>query len=260
MAEPHRLLRILGQFDLQNAVLTQEHLAERVEASRASVYRDLRQLVQSGLLERLGDGGYALGPRIVELDRQIRMADPLLQAAGELSTRLAWDSGGTVLVCRLHADTVLCIHEARPLEGGVSVSYERGRAMPLYRGATSKIILAHLPAPRVQALLKRDRAAIKAAGLPATDAALVAHLAELRAQGFAFTRGEVDEPAAGIAVALLDGPRLLGSLSIVLAARQLTRVAQARCIALVQSAARRIEARLQDTRQQARRHKSRGAT
>jgi len=260
MTAIHRLLRILAQFDLDHAVLTPELLMDSLGASRASIYRDLRQLVASGLVERIGERGYALGPRIVELDRQIRLADPLLQAAAELPTKLAKDSGGTVLLCRLHADTVLCIHEARAREGGIATSYERGRAMPLYRGATSKIILAHLPPARIRELLMRDRAAIRAAGLPTTEVALTAHLAALREQGHVTTQGEVDKEAAGIAVALLDGTRLLGSLSVVLSAAQLTRSTAVRCLSQVQSAARRIEARLQDLHTQVRQQRKGKAT
>jgi DNA-binding IclR family transcriptional regulator len=105
------------------------------------------------MLERVADRGYVLGPMVVELDRQIRLADPLLEAADELPGKLAEQTGGTVLLCRFHGSKVMCIHQVKGRNPALSVSYERGRAMPLYRGATSKIILAYLPAAAAQAAL-----------------------------------------------------------------------------------------------------------
>lgn len=89
MANVNRVLRILGMFDLSRPVITPEWLVEQLGVSRASVYRDLGQLASAGMLERVPDRGYVLGPMVVELDRQIRLADPLLQAAEELLGRLA---------------------------------------------------------------------------------------------------------------------------------------------------------------------------
>ena len=97
MVNANRLLRILAMFDLSRPVITPEWLVEQLGVSRASIYRDPGQIVGAGMLERVPDRGYVLGPRVVELDRQIRLADPLLQAAEELLGRLAEETGGTVL-------------------------------------------------------------------------------------------------------------------------------------------------------------------
>jgi DNA-binding IclR family transcriptional regulator len=243
-----RTLRVLGLFTVEQPVLSVDGLVQRLQASRASVYRDVQELVQAGLLEKVDARGYALGARIVELDRQIRLGDPLLHAAGPLPQQLARESGGTVLLCRLHARTVLCILEVSGSAPGLAVSYERGRAMPLYRGATSKILLAHLPAARLRPLLELDAEALQRAGLPQTLAELQQVLAPMRAQGHVVTRGEVDALAVGLAVPLLDGARLLGSLSVVLPAARCSASSERRTLSLLKSCARRIEARLETDR------------
>ena len=251
-----RSLQILGLFSVERPVLSVEWLKQHLQASRASIYRDIQELVHEGLLEKVDARGYALGARIVELDRQIRLADPLLQAAGELPHDLARECRGTVLLCRLHARTVLCILE---VDGGseLDVSYERGRAMPLYRGATSKALLAHLPASRLRQLLDEDRAAVASAGLPDELQGLQQLLGDLRAQGHVITRAEVDADAVGVAVALLDHARLLGSLSVVLPLARFNSTVERRTLSLLKSCARRIEARLENERRRchaARRH------
>lgn len=243
-----RVLRILASFSLDRPVLSVPWLVTELGASRASIYRDVQSLVEAGLLERVEGRGYALGARIVELDRQIRLADPLLAAAGELPQQLAAQTRGTVLLCRLHARTVLCILEVAGADA-LAVSYERGRAMPLYRGATSKILLAHVPVGRLQQLIDADEAALAQAGLPRTLPGLQQVLAPLRAQGHAVTRAEVDREAVGLAVPLLDGGHLLGSLSVVLRARASSPTTEKRVLALLKSCARRIEARVEAARQ-----------
>ena len=255
MPATNRMLRILGLFDLSRPVITPEWLMEQLGVSRASIYRDLGQLASAGLLERVADRGYVLGPKVVELDRQIRLADPLLEAADDLLDRLALETGGTVLLCRFHGDKVMCIHQLNGRNPALSVSYERGRAMPLYRGATSKIILAYLPQPQLKQLWAREGQTLVAAGLPDGFAKLSTFLSDMRALGYCITEGEVDPEAVGFAVALRDGEHLLGSLSIVMPAALMTPALRKTTLSRLQSAAGRIEGRLQNQREKARANK-----
>ncbi len=255
MASADRMLRILGFFDLSRPVITPEWLMAQLGVSRASVYRDLGQLAGAGMLERVPDRGYVLGPRVVELDRQIRLADPLLQAAEELLGRLAEETGGTVLLCRFHGNKVMCIHQATSSQGrnpALTVSYERGRAMPLYRGATSKIILAYLPQPQLQQLWAAEQATLVAAGFPDNFEQLGEMLGAVRDDGYFITGGEVDPEAVGFAAPLQDGEYLLGSLSIVMPAASLSATIRKTTLARLLSTAGRIEGRLQDQRDKAR--------
>ena len=255
MANANRLLRILGLFDLSRPVITPEWLVEQLGVSRASVYRDLGQLAGAGMLERVPDRGYVLGPRVVELDRQIRLADPLLQATEEPLGRLAEETGGTVLLCRFHGNKVMCIHQATSLQGrnpALTVSYERGRAMPLYRGATSKIILAYLPQARLRQLWATEQKTLVAAGFPDDFDQLSDRLGAIRADGYFTTGGEVDTEAMGFALALQDGGHLLGSLSIVMPAASVSTTLRNTTLARLQSTAGRIEGRPQDQREKAR--------
>lgn len=255
MANANRLLRILSLFDLSRPVITPEWLVEQLGVSRASVYRDLGQLAGAGMFERVPDRGYVLGPRVVELDRQIRLADPLLQAAEEPLGRLAEETGGTVLLCRFHGNKVMCIHQATCLQGrnpALTVSYERGRAMPLYRGATSKIILAYLPQARLRQLWATEQKTLVAAGFPDDFDQLSDRLGAIRADGYFTTGGEVDTEAMGFALALQDGGHLLGSLSIVTPAASVSTTFRNTTLARLQRAAGRIEGRPQDQREKAR--------
>jgi DNA-binding IclR family transcriptional regulator len=233
MASAERILDILALFTPARPAWTPLEAAATLKISRASAYRYFAQLDEAGFIEpvpgRRPGYKWSLGPRIVELDRQIRLADPLVQASVDEMQKLARETGGIALLCRLHKDRVLCIHQERGSRAPRFVSYERGRAMPLHRGATSKVILAFLPArDREQLAARVDAKALEA----------------IRRERLCIAYGEVDPDACGIAVPLEEGARVVGSLSVVLPAS----VAKGRLlkstVKLVRDAGRRIEGEL----------------
>jgi len=197
-----RLHLILRLFTPERPQWTADETAAALGFSRSTAYRQLGALVKSGLLETLEHASaYVLGPAIIELDRNIRLSDPLLRAATPAMRRLAEEApiSCTVLLCRLYRDRVMCIgQEERPGET-VAVSYERGRLMPLSRGAPSRTILAQLP-PRRLAPLMTTIEAENAAGFDAD--AFRRQLREIRKEACCITRGEVDDGVVGIAVPL----------------------------------------------------------
>jgi len=165
------------------------------------------------------------------------------------------ETGGTVLLCRFHGDKVLCVERAAGPQAPAAISYERGRAMPLYRGATSRIILAFLRRPVLEALWRAHKKEMIKAGLPARFDALYAALAPLRETRFCETAGEVDRDARGFATPILDGAQVLGSLSVVLPASTLRPAQHARIVARLLDAGARIEARIEAARYDARQKK-----
>jgi DNA-binding IclR family transcriptional regulator len=230
MASADRVLQILALFTPARPAWTPQEAAEALKVSRASAYRYFGQLEEAGFIEPVPGRRYALGPRIVELDRQIRLADPLVQASADEMVKLARETGGIALLCRLHKDRVLCIHQERGSRAPRFVSYERGRAMPLHRGATSKVILALLPKKQ------RDELAAR------VDAKA---LDEIRRERLCVAYGEVDPDACGVAVPLEEGSRVVGSLSVVLPAALAKGRVLKSTVKLVREAGQRIESELE---------------
>jgi DNA-binding IclR family transcriptional regulator len=256
MSRTDRVFEVLGLFSEQTPRLRAADIGERLGVAPATAYRCIENLLAAGLLEAAGAGDYVLGPTIVELDRRIRLSDPLIDAAAPVMQRLAERTGGVVLLCRLHGLKVLCVHQVAGPLGPARVSYERGRAMPLYRGATSKIILAHLPAEVVAGIARDDARALAEAGLPSDLPALTAHLQALRGEKVCASVAEVDKGAMGWGAALHHGRKLLGSLSVVMARRQGgTMPAAALIVDQLRRSALRIEGRL-EAADEASRHKN----
>src|SRR5215475_1244455 len=162
-----RLLSVLALFTLDRPEWTVDNAAAELEVSTTTAYRYFKQLTKAGLISPVSGASYTLGPAIIQMDRQIQISDPMLTAARPVMADLVQYAaeGATVLLCRLFHDRVMCVHQVMGRGPQEPVSYERGRLMPLFRGATSKIILACLPARTLKSLFAHDATEIARAGL-----------------------------------------------------------------------------------------------
>lgn len=219
MAGPDRAIAVLKLFTLEQPIWTVERAAGALGVSASSAYRYFAALLDAGLLTDASSNAYTLGPAIIQYDRQIQIADPLLRAAKPVMSdilRFA-PSGSTVLLCRIFRETVLCVHQLSAGDRSSQVSYERGRPMPLFRGATSKIILAHLAPRDLRRVYDANPAEVAAAALGRTWDAFRSTMTQMRKAGHAITRAELDAGSVGIAAPILDDSRkVLGSLSYVI--------------------------------------------
>lgn len=228
MTSLERMLAILDLFTEANPVWSVEQIAAKFGYTLSSAYRYVRELASSGLLTPAETARYTLGPRIIQLDRQLRVTDPLLKAIEALHAELPkWSRDQLWLLCRLFHDTVVCIDQIGQLRQGVSFS--RGYPMPLFRGATSKAILAFLPERHLTRLYLDNAQLVNEAGLGASWQEFKASLRQIRQQGYAVSVGEVDSGVFGIAAPVFDGnAKVIGSISIVRPASQMDSVQWAR--------------------------------
>jgi DNA-binding IclR family transcriptional regulator len=239
-----RLLAVLALFTAEQTQWTVEAAAEELGVSTTTTYRYFKKLTKAGLISPVAGAGYTLGPAIIQMDRLIQASDPVLNGARGVMIDLvgAAAEGSTVLLCRLFHDRVMCIHQIMGRGPQQPVSYERGRLMPLYRGATSKIILAHLPGRTLKALFAHDAGEIAGAGLGASWEEFRRALAAIRRAGVSVSRGEIDPGRVGVAAPIFDKERaVLGSLSLALPAALADETLLRRLAPLTVAGAREIE-------------------
>ncbi|RKP53618.1 IclR family transcriptional regulator [Pararobbsia silviterrae] len=246
MATSDRAFGVLKLFTLQKPSWTAEEMAAEMGVSQATIYRFIGALEDVGLIAPSRLGQYTLGPAIIQLDRQLQITDPLLHAAAPVmdDLRTYAPAGTAVLLCRSYGDTVLCVRQVFTQGPQPLVSYERGRPMPLFAGATSKVILANQPARWLRMLYANHAADAAAGGLGETFETFKLALTQIRKAGFLITRGEIDKGRVGIAAPILDEDRrAVGSLSYVVGDDVEARACE-RLATIAQSGAREIEAAL----------------
>jgi DNA-binding IclR family transcriptional regulator len=214
MSSLDRVFDVLNLFSVAKPLWTVDEATAALNHSRSTAYRYIRTLVKAGLLVSVGRS-YGLGPRIVELDQQMRLTDPLLRVAQPQLEQLRRRLNAVVLLMRLFHDRIICIHEEWDQRTGVPAG-GRGRAVAFFRGATSKVILAHLPTRRLKSLYLSHTRDIARAGLGNSWSAFAANLRDVRRRGYHISEvGELTTGVFSIAVPIFSGEqKIIGSLTV----------------------------------------------
>jgi DNA-binding IclR family transcriptional regulator len=210
-----KMLSLLDVFTIAAPVWSSDDLIRASGCSRSTCYRYLKVLQNAGLLTPVAQGAYMLGPRIIELDRNVRASDPVYTAGGPPMVKLATRTRLNAMVCILFSDTVMCVREFRHPDAPEDM-FARGQRRPLFVGAASKVMLPFLAAHQQRALFAKHRKSIAAAGMGADWADFRVSLAQIRAAGHCITRGEFSPGIVGIAAPLFNGAgHVLGSMGLV---------------------------------------------
>lgn len=209
-----RMLDILDLFKPEQPVLDIESICAQLGYAPASAYRYVRELGDVGLLVKL-PRGYALGPRIIELDRQMTEYDPLIVRSRDLVDHLVAQTGLTALVSELYGATVINILH-RPGAEGNQLNFGRGRPMALFRSATSKVILAYLLPRQLRRLYDQHAQEDDLLRLGQDWKAFSKAMLQIRKQGYCISSGELDADKTGLAAPIFDEKRrILGSVTLV---------------------------------------------
>ena len=241
MSSLTRMLAVLDLFEQAARPLDADTICARLGYSRPTGYRYIAELVRAGLVARLGNSTYGLGPRIIELDYAIRAGDPVLAASAPVMRELVAATGGDSTLASSYGERIVTMHhEAGP--EALMLTYSRGRTMPLLRGALSKCLLAHFPRARQRRIHQDHAREIKAGGLGDDWPAFRSTLALIRKQGYAVSIGELDAGLMALAAPVQDAEgEVLATVAAVLRKQRFKLIDQARLGALVTDAARRIE-------------------
>jgi DNA-binding IclR family transcriptional regulator len=207
-----KMLSILNLFSEAKSVVTHDDIIASLGCSRATAYRYLKALSTVGLVGPVHGGSYVVGSRVIELDRLLRLRDPILQAARPVMADLARRHKFNVMLCTYYGDKVMCADTEWP-DPSYKSSYERGRPMPMFLGATAKAILAHLTPYQQRNLMLWHPADIRAAGLGESWNEFRDNLRRLRKEKVVVSYGEIDTGLVGIGAPVFSSEnKVLGSL------------------------------------------------
>lgn len=240
MSSLSSILAILELFSAADPVWSADRIIERMAYSRPTGYRYVRELVSAGFLVRVASASYALGPRIIELDYQIRQTDPMLKAGLPVINDLVKASGCEVNLIGLYGEQIVTTYQQHGVER-LSLSFGRGRPMPLFLGAASKIIVSNFPRAKLKRLYTGHAAAAESAGMGADWESFKLFMATVRRAGFAITYGELDTNFVGVAAPVFtpDG-EILGSVIAALSRQRLGITDLDRLVELIKSGGKQI--------------------
>jgi DNA-binding IclR family transcriptional regulator len=213
-----RAFDVLDLFTLESPMLTSDEVCARLGYSRSMAYRYLKELRDAGLLASMSGGMYALGPRIIELERLVALTDPLYLAGREVLKGLSRENDSAYLLQNLYGDKVLCIYKEGPdtleFQGrSMVIRRARGLPLPLFKGSGSLALLAFLPAYRIKQAYLHNAREIAAAGLGEDWIGFRRALGAIRKAGYAISHGQLGSGLGGVAVPILLPDRtLVGSL------------------------------------------------
>lgn len=238
------MLGVLDLFDDNHLTRTAEDIATALDVSLPTSYRYVRLLLQAGLLQRVEESHYALGPRIIMLDHYIRRADPVLNAGLPVLRELVDATGFDCVLTAVFGLQVLDTY--REMGGApASLAYGRGRPRPLFLGAAPKVLLASFGSTQLKKIFESQHEQIVRAGLPAQWPEFRRHYAAIRKAGHYVSKGELEPQLAAVAAPILksDGGAW-AAISLVFDTSRLAIVDLEKMVHLITEAATRIGGRL----------------
>ncbi|HEY3019865.1 MAG TPA: IclR family transcriptional regulator [Solirubrobacteraceae bacterium] len=196
--------RILDLYSVDTPERGPTEVAAQLGMGKSKAHALMASMAEIGLLRRVSGGRYRAGWRALELERIVRDSAPFRPVAYAVAEKLARHCGETVHVAALDTGQVVYVDRlqgSRAMDIPVS---KVGATLPAHCSGVGKVLLAHLDAGEVDAILDRR-------GLPAftpntiTDRdALYAELHRVRRDGVAYDREEVVEGLACVATPILD--------------------------------------------------------
>lgn len=112
-----RVVALMEAFDDRHRCLTGSDLARRSGLPVATAHRLVQKMVALGVMERMDDGRYGVGPRLWSLGMLSRSHEVFLRGDRQALATLVNEFGAVVRVWQLMDRDMLCLQDIRPGSG-----------------------------------------------------------------------------------------------------------------------------------------------
>lgn len=240
-----RVLAILDLFSHERPSWSPDEINQALGYSRPTGYRYVKELVGAGLLQKTAAGRYSLGPRIIELDYEIRQSDPILLASLNVMAELCARTRLTAVLSAMYGHRLIDIHHVSQASDTPPFSFARGRPRSLFHGAAPKVILASSSRASLVRIHQAFSLEIAEAGMGGDWGEFRKGLTRVRKAGFYMSIGEIEPHIAGAAVPILNPEgEVLAALSLAGATADFERIGARTIEDLLRSAATAVTERL----------------
>ena len=205
MSSPGRVLAILQLFSKDRPVWNPDQINELLGYTRTTGYRYVKELVDAGFLKKISTGLYSLGPRIIELDYQLRESDPLLLAAKPILEEISLETGYNSVISELFLNSMQIIdtYRASP-QTGLELTYGRGRPRPFLISAAPKILLSGLKSNQLKGVFTHYKEQIKDSEMGPSWEDFRAYLKDVKKRGYYCSYGELEAKIGAVAVPIFN--------------------------------------------------------
>lgn len=210
-----RAFRILAAFGPDHRSLSLNSLSARASLPKPTALRIARKLAEWGALERVANGEYVIGLRLLEVASLAPRGHGLRATALPYLEDLHHSTGQHVLLAVRDGNEAVLV-ERLSARAAHQVLYRVGGRMPLHSTGVGLILLAHAPAEVQEAVLAGDLSLEPAESIWPSGRDLRAVLAAVRRDGVAVASRLLPEPATSVAAPITDGNGVVAAaLSVV---------------------------------------------
>lgn len=241
MSTSNNMLQILTLFTIEQPILDADSICEKLEFSKPTGYRYIKDLVVHGLLERLHGGQYTLGPRISVMDYIAQRSSPILHVSIPLMKDIVEQTEFSCCLTQFYEDYCLDIHHESHQDSAL-LAYGRGRPRPAYAGAAPKVILANTTTKIQKTIFAKYSEHFAATEFAENESSFVKKLSQVKKDGYYFSRGELESHLGAIAVPVVHSAKAFPlSLSVVGTVKRLNLIHAETITDILNKAAKQIE-------------------
>jgi len=193
-----RALAIFDAYDNQHLSLSLQEIAERIKMPKTTAFRLVNTLERAGFLIRMDNQQYCLSLKLARLGGLVRSTLSIREIARPVMLQVNEQTQETITL-----NTVVgcdrMVLEVVDTPAPLMSMARLGQHMPLFLGASSRILLAYMESAEVDRILK-----VTADGVNFDRAAFDRELARFRRQGYAISRGSRVPGLTAISVPIFD--------------------------------------------------------
>lgn len=241
-----RAIDVLMAFDQDRTALSLAAVAERAKLSKPTAFRILSSLRRRGFVNQTADGDYTLGYEIVRLAGVRKRQTSVWEEALPHMRRVREEVDETVLLCiRVDDDRFVLdqIESTRDIRRVAKI----GERVPLYVGASSRVLLAGLSDEDLDAYLARTRLEKLGPNTITDPERLRGEMASVREAGYAIGANERSIGGTGVAVGVRDYTgEVIAALQVTVPTERWTEDVRASCLRALAREAVALSARFGD--------------
>ena len=193
-----RALAIFDAFDNEHLSLSLQEIAERIRMPKTTAFRLVNTLERAGFLIRMDNQQYCLSLKIARLGGLVRSTLSIREIARPAMIEVNRQTQETITLNTVVGNDRMVLEVVDTPSPLMSMA-RLGQHMPLFLGASSRILLAHMEPAEVERVLKAN-----AADADFDRAAFDRELARFRKQGYALSRGQRVAGLTAISVPIFD--------------------------------------------------------